>query len=353
MGSNKNRLIRERMAASDESWATAARYVDQRARKSTDGDPPGAGPTSTEPPIDAQDEVIARRKALMAHRLTRATVAVVIKYANGSVYVGSGVLVRLGGVEFVLTAAHNLWDDDADTWVDDIRISSALPGPEVVPQTPARSFSPLPDSRGKLEPDVAVLELRDPSKLRSDREPFEEEDIGFLPSSAPARALILAGVPAASAKVLDRLTTEQGDERLKVSLTTLALHVFSIPDRRAAHEPPEGRGVHVFVGRHSAPDDQGVVHAVPDLKGMSGGPLMLGRGTLVGLARSKSPFEDGDDEWCEPVVEAIRALTNYGQSTDVALAARRIVRRCDTESSSGGLVSVSLGVDEPEDIWRG
>jgi hypothetical protein len=68
----------------------------------------------------------------------------------------------------------------------------------------------------------------------------------------------------------------------------------------------------------------------PALLGMSGGPLCRREngGILVGLARSRNDEGDATDEWCEPVIEAIRLLIRH-DDPDVAAAARRILGRCN------------------------
>jgi hypothetical protein len=112
--------------------------------------------------------------------------------------------------------------------------------------------------------------------------------------------------------------------------------------RRAANEPAAVRGHHVFLSKNSTERDGSKFETFASF-GMSGGPLLLPGDAplLIGLVRSREPFEDGYDQWCEPVVEAIRLLTEHGNAA-VADAARRIIARCE-ESRTGTATGLGSG----------
>jgi hypothetical protein len=264
----------------------------------------------------------------VAARIDRSLVALIIPGDGESLFfVGSGTLVRLGGVELVFTAAHNLVDDEAN---------ALYPGERVTVHAPPRHlFLPLtvgggaqsiarihvpgrPDDEGDIWPDVAVLELTRDAILRSEREPFEEDGLGSFPSTLHSDDAWVAGFPIASVDA----------KNPQFAFTPQLVRVVTIPGARHSKEPPEGRGVHVLLGgpafSHSLQQDVEVPHP----RGMSGGPLAVGVDLaslrLVGLATRY--HRSREDEWCEPVVEAVRLLIDH-ENEAVRHAARRLVAR--------------------------
>jgi len=245
-------------------------------------------------------------------------------------YVASGVLVRLGGVEFALTAAHNVWDAKRDPGREVIAFAMMqVPAGIALLSTLGRTAGPVHVHRVEQgeapEPDVAVVELLDTTYLLPGRKPFEEHEIRFCAHDQPPGPFVLCGFPRGRATLLPDLVID-GVTRRQLDLTRIPLVVRSLPRERFRQEPPSGRGLHVFL-------DPGF----PSSEGMSGGPLVLPDkdGMLVGLARGRAPHGDGYDEWCEPVVEAVRPLTEH-RNPEVAAAARRIVARCDARPTTAG-----------------
>lgn len=241
---------------------------------------------------------------------------------------GSGVLIRLAGQEFVLTAAHNVFNKDARAPESAItvRVPPRILGiaARLGDGSVARAWHAPALPNGDVEPDVAVLELGQ-AVLRSDREPFEEEEIAYLPPDAPSRSVLLAGFPLALQKKDINRKLEGFGRVLQLDGTPAIITASTIAGRRGVNEPANGRGVHVLL---SIRDANGSPRNVPHPLAMSGGPLVVpeGRGLLVGLARARDDHEDGHDEWCEPAVEAIRLLVDH-PNDGVAAAARRVLDR--------------------------
>jgi hypothetical protein len=120
----------------------------------------------------------------------------------------------------------------------------------------------------------------------------------------------------------------------KVDLFATTTVVHSMSGTRAAFEPGPGRGTHIFFSKEMTERD-GSTFETFATRGLSGGPLVVpGAGpVLVALVRSREPFEDGYDQWCEPVVEAVRLLIEHDNAS-VADAARRIVARCEAGAAT-------------------
>ena len=266
------------------------------------------------------------------------------------VYIGSGVLLRLAGITLVATAAHNVWHREGGRLarVSVSRMSTLItahtqPGDRSVHRVHMPAAAAMLDP----EPDVAIVELSERAIISQDALPFEESDIGFMPSDVATRRVVLAGFPSAYARQHDRVEIGPLGRPRPLDLDGATMVVHSMPERRFAREPSSGRGVHVYLSPQST-DAVGARSETPQSSGMSGGPLVVpdGRGTLVGLVRSRQEYEVGYDQWCEPIVEAVRLLLRH-ENTAVADAARRVVERCDrpVESivSAKDLASSSFG----------
>jgi hypothetical protein len=249
------------------------------------------------------------------------------------VYIGTGVFVRIGGREFILTAGHNVWNHNLRRRYD---LSVGNPPYDVsIGQKPGdgsarRAYVPKHlDEHGHPDPDVAVIEPSETAILQPDREPFDEDSIGFFGPDEPSEQLILSGFPSDHVVPHERIDLGKLGGRRPLDLHLATMSVHSMPGIRWAEEPEGGRGVHVFLSPEATDNLEGGTAVTPEPFGMSGGPLVRqqGGGVLVGLARSRTDFENGTDEWCEPVVEAIRLLTHH-EALAVAEAALRIVLRC-------------------------
>jgi hypothetical protein len=262
----------------------------------------------------------------VAARIDRSLVALIMPGDGESLFfVGSGTLVRLGGMELVFTAAHNVVDDQTKTLYAREKLTVHAPPrhlllPIIVGGgTPsvARVYVPrLPDNQGDIWPDVAVLELTPEAVLRSEREPFEEDALGFLAATVASDDAWVAGFPIAT---VDARNPEY-------AFTPQLVRVVTIPGARHSKEPVDGRGVHVLLGgpafSHTSRQDVEVPHP----RGMSGGPLAVGTDLaslrLVGLATRYRPSRE--DEWCEPILEAVRLLVDHDK-VSVRDAARRLL----------------------------
>jgi hypothetical protein len=185
------------------------------------------------------------------------------------------------------------------------------------------------DEDGYPDPDVAVVEPGEKALMLPDCRPYDEDSIGFFGSDQPSERLLLAGIPEEMTfehERIDRGPGRGGLRRLDLYLSGMEVH--TMPRIRWPQEPPAGRGVHVFISPQAEDRKRGGVSLTPAPEGTSGGPLARHDGRLlVGLARACEDFEDGLDQWYEPVVEAVRLLLHH-QDRRVAAAARRIVRRC-------------------------
>ena len=260
----------------------------------------------------------------ICERTCRATVGIVIEGdAESPFYIASGVLIQLAGVEFVLTAAHNVWDSKRGVGREVVAIAVMQVPPGLAMQSslgetagPIRVHPHQPNE--DPDPDVAAVELVATTHLLPERKPFTEDEIRFCPHDQPPGAFILCGFPSQRTEQRTDLVID-GVPRKQLDMKRFAFVVASLPGHRFREEPAEGRGLHVFL-------DPGF----PPSPGMSGGPLVIPdrAGMLVGLARARCAHADGHDQWCEPVVEAVRPLAYHGNA-DVAAAARRIVARCD------------------------
>jgi hypothetical protein len=268
----------------------------------------------------------------IASRVTSALVTIFTDEETLSL--GSGVLVKLGGVEFVLTAGHIPWNK-SESRLNEVCATQGMPpfffifkpGDGSVARTIHAPVKPgdYPD------PDVAVFELGPDPKLLPSRKPFLEAEIGHYDNEAPSRRLLLTGFPFGSVKSRPDLP-DLGAKTPPLDANVIAFEALTLPGHRAAQEPANGRGAHVYL------EFEGTFISHP--RGVSGGPLVVpeGDGVLVGLARSKTDFDKGVDQWCEPVVEAVRLLLDH-PNAEVAAAADRIVARlstCEARSRMSG-----------------
>lgn len=246
-------------------------------------------------------------------------------------YVASGVLVRLGATEFVLTAGHNVYNEDDGKREDYITVHAPPPNMPFISDVGDGSVkcACYNVDRGRVDPDVAVIELSPLVVLRHDREPFEEHEIGFLLPDAPQRVAVLVGFPRARTENEGYENLDWLGRYLNLVPTPIIVKTPTRPGRRALREPSGGRGIRVYVGRFHT-DASGEKQPIPHPEGMSGGPLVLpeGRGVLIGLARSCDEVDGERDEWCEPATEPLRFLAAAHESPTVREAAARVLVRC-------------------------
>jgi hypothetical protein len=265
-------------------------------------------------------------------------------------YLGSGVVVRLGGRDFILTAGHNVWSTGLGR---PAKIAVGRP-----PDGLSTLIHPGDGSAGAVyhptpafahkdpEPDVAVVEPTDTTILPRPLEPFGEDEIVFFDTNrtvpvskteASGRQLVVTGFPVRFASfgpglAIDPRVGTRGD----IGATLVSMAAFTIPaPARKEHpfpaEPTAGRGVHVYFSRRME-DQAGNITRLESPAGFSGGPLVFpeGDGLLVGLARGAIDHLDGWDEWCEPAAEAVRLLVDH-REPEVAVAARRVWERYERD----------------------
>ncbi len=260
-------------------------------------------------------------------------------------YLGSGVVVQLGGREFILTAAHNVWNKKHDRLAQiAVGMGTSLVSALIKPGngSAGRVFCPPAKCGQDPEPDVAVIEPTVKTVLLPGRKPYGEDEITFFyPGSLSHETateiagceLVATGLPVSFLEHEPGLELGGGrGTRLSLSLTMSSMSIYSIPSRvdcpRFPMEPKEGRGFHVYFGRTMEGPDGAMAAWHPD--GMSGGPVVVpeGDGLLVGLVRGRMQYREGWDEWCEPAAEAVRLLVDH-ENADVAAAAMRVVERYD------------------------
>jgi hypothetical protein len=191
------------------------------------------------------------------------------------------------------------------------------------------------------------VELSEKAVLRPDREPYDRDFIGFFGPDEPSEKLIISGYPDEKVIEHERIDLGHLGGRRPLHLFLATMEVHSMPGIRWEEEPPTGRGVHVFLSpqstqhlfvRQSTEEVEGGTAATPEPFGMSGGPLARHNGRiLVGLARGCADYLNGLDQWCEPVVEAVRLLCHH-EDPAVSLAARDIIKRCRPPSKAGQLL---------------
>jgi len=282
-------------------------------------------------------------------RAKEACVGVLISPKTGdeALDIGTGTLVTIGVKVFVLTAGHNVWNADAG---DLNAIAVGRPPDSVIvlihpgDGSAGHVYVRRPETAGEYpEPDVAVVELTEKTLVAGACKPFSEDDVGFFDTNVLTplgdgygygRDVVVTGFPSYM------VTLEKGapvgrSDRPSLGSPLLSMKAASIPsvnkDRFDGKEPPEGRGLHVFLSR--VMQDQGDKEIpLKEASGMSGGPAIEAKdgGALVGLMRGVVNYEGAWDAWCEPAAEAVRLLVDHADA-QVAAAAVRVCERYDRE----------------------
>ena len=285
----------------------------------------GTSPASTRYPAPP-DDIAERIDASIVHMFMPGD-------SEQPFYVGTGTLLRVGGFELVATAAHNLVDDSTKSFCDLNAITICrLPSNLVLPLTIGKGATPSiarrhvpgpPNADGDIWPDVAVLELTKDAILRTARQPFEEDELSTF-DSIEQRVAWIGGFPVACAE----------GEMPAYGFTPRLVLVVTIPGARHSQEPPGGRGIHVRYGGTGYNHTRQLDEPIPRPHGISGGPLAvggnLGRVHLVGLAARYN--ERAEDEWCEPVVEAVRLLVDH-ENVEIREGARCVLARLEPSSA--------------------
>lgn len=258
-----------------------------------------------------------------AERAANSVVGIYLAGAGGGWEIASGVLVRLGGRSFVLTAGHNLEEHAVD------RIFLMFPSRVAVPGVGGRSILRC---RFAKEPDVGVIELdeRDRSYWAHMIELGEE---AFLPleNVEPSAYLVFSGFPAQTTHA-DTLKPEEDPAAPRIFRSApVAIRATIATGVRSSFEPPIGRGIHIlYHGDTFFDPETNQEMALPQPHGLSGGPLLSVSPTatvLLGLGRSQHGSPN-TYEWCEPAFEALRLLFDH-TAQDVARMAREILNRLD------------------------
>lgn len=297
-------------------------------------------------------------------RSKRTVVGVIIESDDDQqpFFLGSGVVVRLAGRNFILTAAHNVWSK-----VHGRRAQIAVGRPPDNIITLIRPgdgsagviYHPVPGSSHEYpEPDVAVIEPTERTILPAPLEPFGEEEIVYLDpnrtetlSETEVRGceLVATGFPVRFASYGPGLALGgKAGTRGELGANLVSMRAFTIPSfARKEHpfpkEPPAGRGIHVHLSRKMEDaEGKSVTLASPD--GFSGGPLIApeSNGLLVGLMRGAIDHGESWDEWCEPAAEAVRLLVDHPDPA-VAASARRVWERYERDSAAPSAAILGAG----------
>ena len=259
----------------------------------------------------------------MVEAANKANESAVILYlfdGTGRLDIGTGVLVTVGGKDFVFSAGHNL-EDCRDK--NDIRLF--FPGYDRVLQATHGGGQGIVNYRWAREPDVGFIELCPDDKLLwARRTPVRLDDLTTAKDVRPDEQLVLVGFPAEDTTTAEGLRKDRQD----VALSTKGICIGAILDPvHSPHEPLAGRGIHVRLHGEFFDSVTGENVKLPRPEGISGGPLVAvsaGGVRLLGLARSAH----GDDEryeWCEPAYEAARMLLEH-ENDDVREDVRRVLR---------------------------
>jgi hypothetical protein len=231
--------------------------------------------------------------------------------------IGSGVLARIGGVDFVLTAGHNLEDCRLE------EIFVAVPHGQVAFNLHPGTYLKGVVRREAGDPDVAVLEL-DPEKaaLWSKCEPIIVDEFGAHEDVGPVDRILVCGCPYADVSELEPvLSPIVGGEASPAFSVLFVPYTTRIARDFRSEDPTQGRGFCVHYGNsvfESGRED--FVHP----RGFSGGPVLAvegGHRTLLGFARSFSA--EHFELCCEPSWCALKFLRDCHPNPAVVADAGR------------------------------
>ena len=206
---------------------------------------------------------------------------------------GTGVLVRLGGRDFVFTVGH--LGDSAGKY-EPSELTVVFPRDQIiVSRRPGDSIKRV---WGSKHPDVAVIEL-DPSdaSLWTHMRPVTTEAMLDWREVSDDERVFLLGIPF-------ELSSSDG-----ASAGGMIVVTRIIRDVRSPSEPSEGHGFHLSYEFLAGPDFRSPRRIDPH--GMSGGPIFaLDRGEpkLLGLQRSTHADKY---LWCEPIGCALELLGEH------------------------------------------
>jgi hypothetical protein len=247
--------------------------------------------------------------------------------------IGSGVLARVGGVDFMITAGHNLEN------CEEKELFFVTPHGHGLLSllAPGRLLKSVVRPNAG-EADIAVIEL-DPEQagLWRNSEPITVDEFGLHEAVQPTDRVIVCGCPYADVKELAPVNSLLVGGEAKPAFSVLAVPYVT----RIAHEfhPgsdadwSRGRGFYVYYVESVFEDGQ-VAFVHPE--GISGGAVVAiegGQRTLLGFARSflprrAPPHNDLNDyELCEPSWCALEFLRDCHPNLAVKADASRGLKR--------------------------
>lgn len=206
---------------------------------------------------------------------------------------GTGVLVRLGGRDFVFTVGH--LGESAGKYKPS-ELTVVFPRDQIiVGRRPGDSIKRV---WGSKHPDVAVIELdADDARLWAHMRPLTQEAMLDWREVGDSERVVILGLPFELAS----------QDRSSAGGMMAVTHI--VRDVRSPSEPAEGHGFHLSYELLDGPDFRAPRRINP--AGMSGGPIIaLDRGEpkLLGLQRSTHADKY---LWCEPIGCAIELLLEH------------------------------------------
>jgi len=241
---------------------------------------------------------------------TKASLCTVVLYLydkHGRVDMGSGVLVAVGGRDFVLTAGHNL-EDCRDK--NDIRLF--FPG-WCISQASCGPSKEILSYDFRSEPDVGYVELDSSHRLLWQRRtPIPTRDLVCKADTTCLDRMVLLGFPSAAATVGQNL--REGRQDLSVATSGICVAV-TLADVRSPHDKGNRPALNVAYHGEFVDSLTGTPIVLPEPHGISGGPLCAVSETgvrLLGIARSV--HGDQRHMWCEPIIEAVRLLCEHSDA---------------------------------------
>ena len=199
------------------------------------------------------DDILQYQIRAEGDYLSRRSIALVLKTADGKPGIGSSTCVRIGSHHLLATAAHNIKDlDDAGI---DLRAASELSRSRL--PFVARSCGP---GRPAPPTDVAWIEIDQQTAMQNRLKFIELQDLKVVPGQTREHPFIIQGYPWASVQG-DRAHGSQLDLE-----STMALTMAAQPERL-----PRVLKEFEFAVEYPPRDEEDVPMDAPEPHGVSGG----------------------------------------------------------------------------------